>query len=175
MINKDSIKKERALIVGVELFKSDNTNINENLDELGLLAKTAGAKVVGRVTQKISKINSATYIGKGKAKNLVSQAEELDVELILFDVDLTPAQIKNYHTMSKKIKILDRSGLILDIFLKRARTKEASTQVNLAYLEYLLPRLTRQWTHLERQMGGIGTRAGMGETQIEVDRYNRKR
>ena len=168
MINKDSIKKERALIVGVELFKSDN--INENLDELELLAKTAGAIVVGRVTQKISRINSTTYIGKGKANNLINQAEELNVELILFDVELTPAQIKNYHKMSKKLKILDRSGLILDIFLKRARTKESSTQVNLAYLEYLLPRLTRQWTHLERQMGGIGTRAGMGETQIEVDR-----
>ena len=90
--------------------------------------------------------------------------------MILFDDELTPAQIKNYHKMSDKIKILDRSGLILDIFLKRARTKEASTQVNLAYFEYLLPRLTRQWTHLERQMGGIGTRAGMGETQIEIDR-----
>ena len=83
---------------------------------------------------------------------------------------MSPAQIKNYHNLSDKIKVLDRSGLILDIFRKHARTKEATTQVDLAYLEYLLPRLTRQWTHLERQMGGIGTRAGMGETQIEVDR-----
>ena len=90
--------------------------------------------------------------------------------LIIFDDELSPAQIKNYHNLSDKIKVLDRSGLILDIFRKHARTKEATTQVDLAYLEYLLPRLTRQWTHLERQMGGIGTRAGMGETQIEVDR-----
>ena len=94
----------------------------------------------------------------------------MNVKLIIFDDELSPAQIKNYHNLSNKIKVLDRSGLILDIFRKHARTKEATTQVDLAYLEYLLPRLTRQWTHLERQMGGIGTRAGMGETQIEVDR-----
>jgi len=171
VIKNDRIKREKAILVGV--IRSINTHkvsINQNLDELELLASTAGAKVVGRVTQKISKINSATYIGKGKAKNLIDQAMELGAKLILFDDELTPAQIKNYHKMSDKLKILDRSGLILDIFLKRARTKEATTQVNLAYLEYLLPRLTRQWTHLERQMGGIGTRAGMGETQIEIDR-----
>ena len=171
MINKDGIEQEKAIIVGVEWStKSNYSDINENLDELDLLAKSAGAKVVGRVTQKISKINSSTFIGKGKAKNLIAQAIELGAGLILFDEELTPAQIKNYHKMSDKLKILDRSGLIIDIFLKRARTKEATTQVNLAFLEYLLPRLTRQWTHLERQMGGIGTRAGMGETQIEIDR-----
>ena len=171
MIKNQKINKEKAILVGVyQLKNSNDTFVDRNLDELELLAKTAGAKVVGRVTQKISKINSATYIGKGKAKHLIGQAVELDAKLILFDDELTPAQIKNYHKMSDKIKILDRSGLILDIFLKRARTKEASTQVNLAYFEYLLPRLTRQWTHLERQMGGIGTRAGMGETQIEIDR-----
>ena len=94
----------------------------------------------------------------------------MGVKLILFDDELSPAQIKNYHQQSEHTKVLDRSGLILDIFQKHARTKEATTQVDLAYLEYLLPRLTRQWTHLERQMGGIGTRAGMGEAQIEVDR-----
>ena len=171
MIKNQKISKEKAILVGV--YQATNPNdifVDRNLDELELLAKTAGAKVVGRVTQKISKINSATYIGKGKAKHVIGQATELGAKLILFDDELTPAQIKNYHKMSDKIKILDRSGLILDIFLKRARTKEASTQVNLAYFEYLLPRLTRQWTHLERQMGGIGTRAGMGETQIEIDR-----
>ena len=141
-----------------------------HLDELQLLVKTAGAKVVGRITQKISRINPATLIGIGKAKEIISQAKEIDASVIIFDEELSPAQIKNYHKISTKIKILDRNGLILHIFKKHARTKEAKTQVDLAYFEYLLPRLTRQWTHLERQMGGIGTRAGMGETQIEIDR-----
>jgi GTP-binding protein HflX len=140
------------------------------LNELELLADTAGAEVVGRITQKISRINPSLFLGKGKAEKMINQAQELDVKLILFDDELSPAQIKNYHKLSDKIKVLDRSGLILDIFQKHARTKEARTQVELAYMQYLLPRLTRQWTHLERQMGGIGTRAGMGETQIEVDR-----
>jgi GTP-binding protein HflX len=144
--------------------------IKEHLDELELLAQTAGAEVVGRITQRVSKINPATFIGKGKADQIIEQSKELDVKLIIFDDELSPGQIKNYHKISENIKVLDRSGLILDIFQKHARTKEATTQVDLAYLEYLLPRLTRQWTHLERQMGGIGTRAGMGETQIEVDR-----
>ena len=144
--------------------------IHEHLDELELLAETAGAKIAGRITQRVSKINPATFIGKGKAEELLNQAKELDVKLIVFDDELSPGQIKNYHKISENVKVLDRSGLILDIFHKHAKTKEARTQVDLAYMEYLLPRLTRQWTHLERQMGGIGTRAGMGETQIEIDR-----
>ena len=135
-----------------------------------MLVETAGGEVVGKITQKISRINPATLVGIGKAKQIISQAKEIGAKLIIFDDELSPAQIKNYHKMSKKIKTLDRNGLILDIFKKHARTKEAITQVNLAYFEYLLPRLTRQWTHLERQMGGIGARAGMGETQIEIDR-----
>ncbi len=170
MIENKEISNEKALLVGVIIPGTTDTIIHEHLDELELLAETAGAEVLGRVTQKVSKINPATFIGKGKAKQIIDQAKEMDVKLILFDDELTPAQIKNYHQMSEKIKVLDRSGLILDIFQKHARSKEATTQVDLAYLEYLLPRLTRQWTHLERQMGGIGTRAGMGETQIEVDR-----
>ena len=145
-------------------------NLNEHLDELEMLASTAGAIVVGRVVQRLIKINPSTFIGTGKANQLIKQATELDVKIIIFDQELSPAQVKNYHKIANKIKVIDRSGLILDIFKKRAKSKEASTQVELAYLEYLLPRLTRQWTHLERQMGGIGTRAGMGETQIEVDR-----
>ena len=169
IVNKE-ISNEKALLVGVIIPGTTDTIIHEHLDELELLAETAGAEVVGRVTQKVSKINPATFIGKGKAEQIIDQAKEMDVKLILFDDELSPAQIKNYHQMSEKIKVLDRSGLILDIFQKHARSKEATTQVDLAYLEYLLPRLTRQWTHLERQMGGIGTRAGMGETQIEVDR-----
>lgn len=170
MIEKKEIVNEKTIIIGVIQSGQTDEIINEHLDELELLAETAGAEVVGRITQKVSKINSATFIGKGKANQIISQAKELDVKLIIFDDELSPGQIKNYHNLSDKIKVLDRSGLILDIFRKHARTKEATTQVDLAYLEYLLPRLTRQWTHLERQMGGIGTRAGMGETQIEVDR-----
>ena len=170
MIENKEISNEKALLVGVIIPGTTDTIIHEHLDELELLAETAGAEVVGRVTQKVSKINPATFIGKGKAEQIIDQAKGMDVKLILFDDELSPAQIKNYHQMSEKIKVLDRSGLILDIFQKHARSKEATTQVDLAYLEYLLPRLTRQWTHLERQMGGIGTRAGMGETQIEVDR-----
>ena len=170
MIDNKTIQLEKVLLVGVIHRLKNEDVVKEHLDELQLLVRTVGAKVVGRVTQKISRINSATLIGIGKAKQILSQAEEIKATVIVFDDELSPAQIKNYHKMSKKIKILDRNGIILDIFKKHARTKEAITQVNLAYLEYLLPRLTRQWTHLERQMGGIGTRAGMGETQIEIDR-----
>ena len=167
---QQKVSKERAILVGVILNGQEIYNVDEHLDELEMLASTAGAIVVGRVVQRMIKINSSTFIGKGKANQLIKQAAELDVNMIIFDQELSPAQVKNYHKIANKIKVIDRSGLILDIFKKRAKSKEASTQVELAYLEYLLPRLTRQWTHLERQMGGIGTRAGMGETQIEVDR-----
>jgi len=170
LIEQITVIQEKALLVGVVTHKSSQINVNIYLDELEFLAKTAGAKVLGRITQKISKKNPTTLIGTGKARSLINQAEELGADLIIFDDELTPAQIKNYHKMSNKLKIMDRSGIILDIFQKHAKTKEATTQVDLAYFEYLLPRLTRQWTHLERQMGGIGTRAGMGETQIEIDR-----
>ena len=163
-------KQEKVLLVGVISQSNNESLVEEHIQELFLLANTAGAEVVGVITQKVSKINPATLIGAGKAKQIISQAEGIGAKIIIFDDDLSPAQIKNYHKMSKNIKILDRNGLILDIFKKHARTKEAITQVDLAYMEYLLPRLTRQWTHLERQMGGIGTRAGMGETQIEIDR-----
>jgi GTP-binding protein HflX len=135
-----------------------------------LLSETAGAEVVGRVTQKVSKINPAFFIGKGKAEQIVRQAKELDANLLIFDDDLSPAQTKNFQKLADNLKVIDRSALILDIFRKHAKTKEAKTQVELAHLQYILPRLTRMWTHLERQMGGIGTRAGAGETQIEVDR-----
>ena len=167
---QQKVSKERAILVGVMLNGKETHNLDEHLDELEMLASTAGAIVVGRVVQRIIKINPSTFIGTGKANQLIKQATELDVKIIIFDQELSPAQVKNYHKIANKIKVIDRSGLILDIFKKRAKSKEASTQVELAYLEYLLPRLTRQWTHLERQMGGIGTRAGMGETQIEVDR-----
>ena len=166
----DTVVKEKALLVGTLTREIDEYDLSDHLDELNMLADTAGAEVVGRVTQKISKINPAFYIGKGKAEQVLTQAEELNVSLLIFDNELSPAQIKNYHKIAKDLKVIDRSALILDIFQKHAKTREARTQVDLAYFEYLLPRLTRQWTHLERQMGGIGTRAGMGETQIEIDR-----
>tara|TARA_B110000467_G_scaffold79169_1_gene71542 strand:- start:420 stop:1691 length:1272 start_codon:yes stop_codon:yes gene_type:complete len=163
-------KKEKALLIGVIYEKLDESLVEEHLKELELLAETAGAKVVGKVTQKLSRINPAYFIGSGKAEQIIKQAEELSVSLIIFDDDLSPAQIKNYSNLVKNIKVIDRSALILDIFSQHAKTKEAKTQVELAQLEYMLPRLTRAWTHLERQMGGIGARAGAGETQIEVDR-----
>ena len=163
-------KKEKALLVGVILPGLNKTEVSENLDELEMLTNTAGAIVIGRDTQSLIKINPSFFIGNGKAKQLIKNAHELGANMIVFDDELSPAQIKNYYILAKDIKIIDRSGIILDIFKNHARTKEAKTQVELAYLQYLLPRLTRQWTHLERQMGGIGTRAGMGETQIEIDR-----
>ncbi len=171
MATKRNLKnRERALLVGVIHQKNTEKIIAEHLEELSLLADTAGADVVGSITQKIQKINPVYYIGKGKAEQVVHQAKELDIDLIIFDDELSPTQTKNYHKICGEIKVLDRSSLILDIFNKHAFTKESKTQVELAHLQYLLPRLTRLWTHLERQMGGIGTRAGAGETQIEVDR-----
>lgn len=165
-----SNKLERAILVGAVHGKFDELIIDEHLDEMELLADTAGSDVVGRVTQRLNKINPAYFVGKGKAEQIMNQAKELGVSLVIFDEDLSPAQTKNFQSLSENIKVIDRSALILDIFQKHAKTKEAKTQVELAHLQYLLPRLTRMWTHLERQMGGIGTRAGAGETQIEVDR-----
>jgi len=167
---KESNRRERAILVGVIHGKLDELIIDEHLDEMELLADTAGAKVVGCVTQRLNKINPAYFVGKGKAEQIINQSKELGVSLVIFDEDLSPAQAKNFQELSEDIKVIDRSALILDIFQKHAKTKEAKTQVELAHLQYLLPRLTRMWTHLERQMGGIGTRAGAGETQIEVDR-----
>ena len=110
-------------------------------------------------------------MGKGKLITVINQCKELECNLIILNNDISPTQLKNLQKEAgDEIKVIDRTGLILDIFTKHARTREAKTQVQLAHLQYLLPRLTRQWTHLERQMGGVGTRAGAGETQIEVDR-----
>ena len=126
--------------------------------------------MAGRVLQKREKIDPRYFIGKGKAEEIVQQAKALDLQLIIFDDELSPSHVRNFLRLTETIKVMDRTGLILDIFRQHAKTKEAKTQVELAHLLYLLPRLTRLWTHLERQMGGIGTRAGAGETQIEVDR-----
>ena len=161
---------DKALLVGIILPNAYEGDVKNHLDELKMLAETANVDTLGVITQKVQRINPAYYIGKGKAQQVVDQAKLLGANVIIFDDELSPAQIKNFHRLYKKIKVIDRSSLILDIFKKHAKTREAKTQVELALCQYLLPRLTRQWTHLERQMGGLGTRAGMGETQIEIDR-----
>ena len=170
MKKNNILNQEKALLVGVLSKEQDSKILNEHLSELKLLAETAGAAVVGEIYQSINKINSQYFVGKGKALQIIEQAKELKVKLIIFDDELTPSQVKNFLKLAKKMKIIDRNGLILDIFSKHAKTRESKTQVELAHLEYMLPRLSKQWSHLERQMGGIGTRAGMGESQIEIDR-----
>jgi len=164
----NSNQKERAILVGLALNRLARWQAEEHLDELALLADTAGAEVIDKIIQEKDKIDPAYFIGRGKAEMISERANENKADILIFDDDLNPAQIRNLEKLSGK-KILDRSGLILDIFARRAKTKEARTQVELAQLNYLLPRLTRQWTHLSRQVGGIGTR-GPGETQLEVDR-----
>jgi len=167
-IVKSPDQKEKAILVGVVLPKMGRLQEEDSLNELAALADTAGAKVVGRVLQERKRIDPATYIGSGKMHDIARRAEAANARLIIFDADLSPVQIKNLQKELKR-KVLDRSGLILDIFASRAKTREAKIQVELAQLEYLLPRLTRHWTHLSRQEAGIGTR-GPGETQLEVDR-----
>jgi len=164
----ESESRERAILVGVITHRTDRRQVEDYLDELELLADTAGAEVLERVLQVRDRIDSAFMIGRGKVDELARMAKYLDADLIIFDDDLTPAQAKNIEELCG-IKIIDRSGLILDIFAKHARTREARTQVELAQLKYQLPRLTRQWRHLSRQVGGIGVR-GPGETQLETDR-----
>jgi len=161
-------KIERAILIALKGSNTSDETVNEYLNELELLAKTAGAETILRVTQDKSRFDTAFYIGKGKAEEIKQLSELNDIDLIIFDDDLSPTQVRNLEKLIEK-KILDRSGLILDIFAKHARTNEAKTQVELAQLEYLLPRLTRAWTHLSKQYGGIGTK-GPGETQIETDR-----
>ena len=161
---------EKAVLVGLVTFESSEEQTNEYLEELAFLAKTAGAKPIKKFIQKLSKPDKNTFLGKGKIEEVYSLAKSNDVSVIIFDDDLSPTQIRNIEKIfNEKSKILDRSNLILDIFANRAKTAQARTQVELAQYQYLLPRLTRMWTHLERQKGGIGMR-GPGETQIETDR-----
>ncbi|MCK5740494.1 GTPase HflX, partial [bacterium] len=161
-------ERENAVLVGVVQKHQDPWVVEEHMNELELLADTAGANTAARVIQRRTQLNPAHYVGRGKVNEIKELAEECKAGVIIFDDDLSPAQARNLEEICK-VKILDRSGVILDIFAKRARTKQAKTQVELAQLNYHLPRLTRQWTHLSRQVGGIGTR-GPGETQLEVDR-----
>ncbi len=159
---------EKTVLVGLEHDKVTRWDLEESLAELRELAATAGAKVVDTVTQKLDHPTAPCYIGKGKAEEIAKLCAELDAGSIIFDDELSPAQGRNLETITGR-KILDRTQLILDIFARRARSREGRLQIELAQLQYLLPRLTRMWTHLSRQTGGIGTR-GPGETQLEVDR-----
>lgn len=168
MIELASVGRERCVLVGVSTRTASREELADSLDELELLADTAGADVVARMTQDRDRFEPATFIGKGKVDELRTLVQEQRIPLVIFDDDLTPVQVRNLET-ALEVKVLDRSGLILDIFVSRARSSEAKTQVELAQLQYLLPRLTRAWTHLSKQFGGIGTK-GPGETQIETDR-----
>jgi len=162
---------EKAVLVGVTL-QSENINYTtmcEYLDELAFLAETAGAQTVKVFTQNLDKPVTATFIGRGKLEEIKIYVEENEIDLVIFDDELSPTQLRNLENELKGRKVLDRTNLILDIFAKRARTAEARAQVELAQYQYLLPRLTGMWTHLERQKGGIGLR-GPGETEIETDR-----
>jgi GTP-binding protein HflX len=161
---------EKAILIGLITQDVTQDQAYEYLDELAFLAKTAGAKPVRNFTQKLPHPDNKTFLGKGKIEEVRLYAEEEEIKLIIFDDDLNPSQIRNIEKIfGEETKILDRSNLILDIFASRAQTAQARTQVELAQYQYLLPRLTRMWTHLERQKGGIGMR-GPGETQIETDR-----
>jgi GTP-binding protein HflX len=160
---------ERAILIGLITPKLQRDQVYEYLEELAFLAKTAGALPVRNFTQKLKHPDNSTFLGKGKINEVKEFVISEKIDIIIFDDDLTPSQIRNIQKIFPERKILDRSNLILDIFASRAQTAQARTQVELAQYEYLLPRLTRMWTHLERQKGGIGMR-GPGETQIETDR-----
>ena len=168
MLEKKEHIYENAVLVGLITKDQDEEKLTEYMDELEFLAYTAGATVKKRFTQKLSQPDSRTFVGKGKAEEIKLFLEENEIGTVIFDDELSPSQLKNLER-ELEVKILDRTNLILDIFAQRAQTSYARTQVELAQYEYLLPRLTRMWTHLERQRGGIGMR-GPGETEIETDR-----
>ena len=160
---------EKAVLVGVITQQQNEKKSKEYLDELAFLVETAGAKPVKRFTQKVSNPNPKTFIGSGKINEIAAYVNEHDIDLVVFDDELSPSQLRNIEAVFGERKILDRTNLILDIFAGRAQTAHACTQVELAQYEYLLPRLTRMWTHLQKQKGGIGMK-GPGETEIETDR-----
>jgi GTP-binding protein HflX len=173
------VQQERAVLVGAILWRERKTNSDDVLGELTALAESAGAVIVDRFIQKVNRINPATYIGSGKAKMLAERVKNKEADVVIFDNDLSPAQIRELEKIVE-CKVLDRSELILDIFATRARTHQAKLQVELAQLEYTYPRLTRMWSHLDTvagaggaggvgAVGGIGTR-GTGEKQLEIDR-----
>lgn len=168
MIEKTDISYEKTVLIGLITQYQDEVKAEEYLDELEFLAYTAGGEVLKRFVQKMEKPNPKTFIGTGKLQDVKNFVEENEVGVVIFDDELSPAQQKNIQK-ELDCKVLDRTNLILDIFAQRAQTSYASTQVELAQYQYLLPRLAGMWTHLERQRGGIGMR-GPGETEIETDR-----
>ncbi len=161
-------ENEVAVLVGIVNSNQDEAKVKEYLDELAFLTKTAGAKPTFRFTQHLDKPHPKTFVGRGKLTEISNCIKENEVDLVIFDDELSPTQLRNIER-ELEVRILDRTNLILDIFAHRAQTSHAKVQVELAQYQYLLPRLTRMWTHLERQRGGIGMR-GPGETQIETDR-----
>lgn len=168
MLEKKEAQYEKVVLVGLITREQTEEKLNEYMEELRFLAYTAGAEVNHRFTQRLEHPDPKFFVGSGKLKEIFEYTEENEIDTIIFDDELTPSQLKNIEKVLNK-KIIDRTQLILDIFAQRAQTSYARTQVELAQYEYLLPRLTGMWTHLERQRGGIGLR-GPGETEIETDR-----
>jgi GTP-binding protein HflX len=162
------IKPERAVLVGIITPNETEEKEREYLEELQFLVETAGGITERTFTQKVQRADRATFVGTGKLEEIAEYVKSEEIDMVIFDDELSPSQLRNIER-ELQVKILDRSNLILDIFASRAQTSQARTQVELAQLQYLLPRLTRMWTHLERQKGGIGMR-GPGESQIETDR-----
>ena len=169
MLEKETIKFERTVIVGIVTQNQNEEKLTEYLDELEFLTFTAGGEVVKRFSQKMERPNPKTFLGTGKMDEISLYVKENDITTVIFDDELSPSQQKNISKILVETKVLDRTNLILDIFAQRAETSYARTQVELAQCQYLLPRLSGMWTHLERQKGGIGMR-GPGETEIETDR-----
>jgi GTP-binding protein HflX len=169
LISTVNKRTERVFLVGVQLKSRSAWQVQDSLSELAELAATAGAELVGEGTQRLDTPVAGTFIGSGKAEEFASYCREQDIDTVIFDDELSPAQSRNLEQLFQR-KILDRTALILDIFAQRARTREGKLQVELAQLEHLLPRLTRYWSHLSRQKGGIGMRGGEGESQLETDR-----
>lgn len=165
----NDINQERAVLVSVIRDRQEQSQCEEYLDELQFLAETAGITTVKRFMQKLPAPNSRTYVGPGKLEEIAAWCEENEIDVVIFDDELSPAQTNNIEKALGR-RITDRTRLILDIFVQRAQTAYAKTQVKLAQYEYMLPRLTGMWTHLERQRGGTGTRGGAGEREIETDR-----
>jgi GTPase len=169
LISTSNKRTERVFLIAAELKSRTAWEVRDSLDELAELAATAGAEIIGDGTQKLEAPVAATFIGCGKADEFARHCRSHEIDTVIFDDDLSPAQSRNLEIVFE-CKVLDRTMLILDIFARRARTREGKLQVELAQLAYLLPRLTRYWSHLSRQKGGIGMRGGEGESQLETDR-----
>lgn len=174
-IQKIATHQEKAVLIGIIYQNQTEEKLTEFLNELEFLTETAGARTVKRFVQRMEKPNPGTFIGPGKLQEVQQYVEENEIELVIFDDELSPSQLRNIDKvfnpkeLEKKVKVLDRTNLILDIFAQRARTAHAKTQVDLAYYQYMLPRLRGMWTHLERQRGATGTRGGAGEKEMETD------